>query len=235
MVRRSLDRRHYTNGPPSRIPPSGWRPATALTMLPAATADAVSVITELATDRGKRPAVRRLAATVLAEVSPAQLAAAANTLRELHHDAGVALALRLMAAADLGGLGPRTGATARHSCAPRRTPASRAPGCWPAACSPPSRSAERQSGLDTIDRLESTTDLAPRIAARRPPTRCRLNGSRHSHPPTPSSDESGLRLRALGGTTCRPQCRELPERRPRPATPRPIGAVLTAGEGPAAG
>jgi hypothetical protein len=139
-------------------------------MLPAATADAVSVITELATDPGKRPAVRHLAATVLAEVSPAQLAAAANTLRELHHDAGVALALRLMAAADLGGLGPayrRDGAALLRAAADAGEPRARLLAGRLLAAFP---SAERQSGLDTIDRLASTTDLRPesRPAARPP-------------------------------------------------------------------
>jgi len=139
--------------------------ATALTTLPAATADAVAAITELATDPGNRPAVRRLAATRLAEVSPAQLATAANTLRDLHHDAGVALAIRLMAAADLGGLGPthrREGAELLRAAVDADEPRVRLLAGALLAAFP---SAERQSGLNAIDRLASTADLPPRVAA----------------------------------------------------------------------
>jgi hypothetical protein len=149
--------------------------ATTLTMLPTATADALAVITELATDAGNRPAVRRLAATVLAEVSPAQLATAANTLRELHHDAGVALAIRLMAAADLGRLGPthrREGAELLRAAADAGEPGARLLAGTLLAAFP---SAERQSGLDAIDRLASTTDLAPRVAAAARRARRRLD------------------------------------------------------------
>jgi len=139
--------------------------AVSLTALPTATADAVAVIAELAVDPGTRPVVRRLAARALAEVAPGRLVTAANTLRELHHDAEVALAVRLLAAADLSNLGPahqREGATLLRAAADGGEPRAR---LLAGALLAASRSADRQFGLDAVDRLTSAAEVAPRIVA----------------------------------------------------------------------